>query len=192
MKSAKKARGKRAPREPVQAVEDTARERRQKAIADARDRIAQVAESTSAALPLTPDGVRFLLGGLMSFLTPPSAKVTIRMEDGRDVPLDGQQIRDVGTQLIQQSALQTMIKGVLKTPQEKAEAAAAAAAAAALCSCGHPKSDHIRTGQLGLGSRCLGKLTTDATPWQQPLDPPRECTCPWYIATKSAPAPSAP
>jgi hypothetical protein len=169
VKPRKKAR--RPASSTVRPIEDARRKRRQKDVADARDRIHQVTEEAAEHLPMTPDGLRLVLGGFMNLLTPLDVKTTIRTGDGRDIPLDGQQLRDVGSRLMHESMIQTILRGIIKSPEEKK-----AAEAKAICLCGHPKSEHVSS---GVGYKCLG--VGSATSLPQPL-----CDCRWFslVTTK--------
>ena len=159
----------------VRPIEDARHKRRQKDVADARDRIHQATEEAAEHLPLTPDGLRLVIGGFMTLLTPLGVKTTIRTEDGRDIPLDGQQLRDVGSRLMHESMIQTLVRSLVKSPEEKK-----AAEAKAICQCGHPKSEHVSS---GVGYKCLGGGST-ASP--SPLLPQPLCECQWFslVTTK--------
>jgi hypothetical protein len=176
MKPRKKARRPAPPK--VRPIEDARRKRRQKDVAEASDRIHQATEEAALHLPLTPDGLRFIVGGFMNLLAPLDAKTSIRTEDGRDIPLDGQQLRDVGSRLMHGSMIQTLIRGMIKSPEEKK-----AAEAKAICQCGHPKSEHVSN---GVGYNCLGG---GATPSPSPLLPQPVCECRWFsLVTARKPA----
>jgi hypothetical protein len=146
----------------VRPIEDARHKLRQKDVADARDRIHQVTEEASEHLPLTPDGLRLIIGGFMSLLTPLDVKTTIRTKDDRDIALDGQQLRDVGSSLMHESVIQTIVRGLLKSPEEKTSAQAK------ICQCGHPKSEHVSS---GVGYKCLGGGETPS---------PSLCECRWF------------
>ncbi len=178
----KKARtaSRRTRREPMSAA---CSKQRLQATADARARIRQVTEDAAQHLPMTSDGLRFLIGGLMSVLTPLSAKVAIRTDDERDIPLDGQQLRDVGMGLFQESLFLTMARCAFKTAEERI------AAMPVLCHCGHPKTDHVT---CGIGWTCVGKPVAPAG--SNPLLlPPTEplCTCREFSSVRASETPGS-
>lgn len=85
---------------------------------DVRAHIESAAETLSAKLggAITPSGVSILVGGLMALFTPRSAKTKLSTEDGRQVPLDGNQIRALGESLFLRASLPAMVSGMFQKP----------------------------------------------------------------------------
>jgi hypothetical protein len=173
---AKKTR-QRKPRESsvLQSIAEARRKRRNKDVVAACDRIGQLTDEASESLPLTSDGMRFVAGGLLRLLVPATATLKIRMQDGSDIPLDGQQLRDVGDRLLHGAMWRTMLEALLKDKPQVAEP---------VCGCGHKKDEHVRD---GIVTKCLGKPAVGMADRALGVAPDPLCHCRWF-APAVAPA----
>jgi hypothetical protein len=99
-----------------------------KDILDVRDHFEKAAVTLSDKLKgaITPAGVNIIVGGLMAAFTPRSAKAKLSTEDGRQIPLDGDQIRALGGSIFTRAAIPAMISGMFKPAEPTATADTAA------------------------------------------------------------------
>ena len=87
-------------------------------IAQLRNDFDRHAETLSAKLggAVTADGVRFIVGSLMATLTPHAVKTKLRTEAGREVPMTGTQIRELGSSMFTRALIPIAVSGMFQTP----------------------------------------------------------------------------
>jgi hypothetical protein len=171
-----KSRRRRPPRNPqaqVASITVARAKKRAQDVADMRTHISHLADRMSDQMDgaLPPDTLRCVAGGMMTFFAAalgPNPKTTMRSEDGRDIPMDGQQMRDLGHQLLWDGGLSALVRGLL-TPVKTAPALSLVCA-----TCGHTKKQHTRA---IITWSCQGDGKTPS------LIGPSRCECTAFVAT---------
>lgn len=136
------------------------------------------ATKTQEAIPSST--ARLFTGGLLSTLTPLSIEPQTFVDgDGKEVKLDGQQMRDLGGQLFGRACLDTLIVGLFRLAQPPA---APLAGSDVCANCGHTRDQHKK---LVVTTRCAGNGG------RNPLGMPLPCTCTAFVE-KTNPMQTAP